>query len=46
MCVVVRGEGEREGRGGGGGGDADTLEVGGGRSVEFCFGDLLGVRSA
>ena len=44
MCVVVRGEGEREG-----GRDADTLEVGGGgggRSVEFCFGDLLGVRSA
>ena len=42
MCVVVRGKGEREG-----GGDADTLEVGGGgRSVEFCFGDLLGVRSA
>ena len=38
---MVRGEGEREG-----GGDADTLEVGGGRSVEFCFGDLLGVRSA
>ena len=37
---MVRGEGEREG-----GGDADTLEVGG-RSVEFCFGDLLGVRSA
>ena len=43
MCVVVRVEGKREG-----GGDADTLEVGGGggRSVEFCFGDLLGVRSA
>ena len=43
MCVVVRGEGEREGVG-----DADTLEVGGGNgwSVEFCFGDLLGVRSA
>ena len=43
MCVAVRGEGEREG-----GGDADTFEVcvGGGGSVEFCFGDLLGVRSA
>ena len=42
MCVVVRGEREREG-----GGDADILEVGGGgRSVQFCFGDLLGVRSA
>ena len=41
MCCG-EGEGEREG-----GGDADTLEVwGGGRSVEFCFDDLLGVRSA
>ena len=42
MCCGEGGGREREG-----GGDADTLEVGGGgRSVEFCFGDLLGVRSA
>ena len=43
MCCGERGGREREG-----GGDADTLKVGGGggRSVEFCFGDLLGVRSA
>ena len=42
MCC---GEGGGRERGRGGGGDSDTLEVGG-RSVEFCFGDLLGVRSA
>ena len=39
MCCGEGGGRER------GRGDADTLEVGG-RSVEFCFGDLLGVRSA
>ena len=39
MCCG-EGEGRERGRG-----DADTLEEGGGRSVEFCFGDLLGVRS-